>query len=91
VPDDGASQYRAFAVTAYGGQLGGRHGMVDACDILFDDRPLVQVAGHVVRRGADQLDTTFEGLLVRSSALKARKERARPLSAEQSFSESTCM
>jgi hypothetical protein len=50
-------------------------GVVDAHDVLFDDRPLVEHLGDVVGGGADQLDTAFAGALVGCRAGKGGKER----------------
>ena len=49
--------------------------VVDAHHVLLDDRALVEVRGHVVGGGADQLDAAVEGLVVGPRALEARQER----------------
>ncbi len=43
--------------------------------VLFDDRPLVEVGGRIVRRCTDQLDATVVGLAVRVGADERRQER----------------
>ena len=48
--------------------------MVHAGDVLFDDRTFVEVARHVVRGGADDLDPARVRLVVRFGALEARQE-----------------
>ena len=48
--------------------------MVDADDILLDDGPLVQLGGHVVAGGADQLDAPLVGLVVGLGADEAGEE-----------------
>ena len=40
--------------------------MVHPLHVLLDDRPLVEVARHVVRRRADELDAAVVGLVVGS-------------------------
>ena len=49
--------------------------MVDADDLLFDDRSLVQVGCHVMRRRAHQLDAAVVCLVVRLGALESGQER----------------
>ena len=48
--------------------------MVDALDVLLDDRPLVEVGRHVVRGRADQLHAAVVRLVVRLRALEAGQE-----------------
>src|SRR5690606_2955103 len=55
VPADGAGEGQALDVAAHGHQLLRAVAVVDAGDLLFDDRPLVEVGGDVVGGGADQL------------------------------------
>ena len=45
--------------------------VVDAFDGLFDDRPLVQIAGDVVRRRANQFHAAFMCVVLRARALEA--------------------
>ena len=75
VPDHRAREHRAFDVAAHCGELGRVHRMVGACDVLLDDRALVESAGDVMRGGADQLDAAVEGLLVGVGTLEAGQER----------------
>ena len=51
-----------------------RVGMRHPDDVLLDDRALVELLGHVVRRGADELDSTFLRLVVRTRAHERREE-----------------
>ena len=44
-----------FGIAADGDEIVGRVGVTNAGDVLFDDRTLVEVGGHVVAGGADQL------------------------------------
>jgi hypothetical protein len=62
---DGTGEDDAFDVAADGGQRLGIHRMVDALDLLLDDRSFVKVGGYIMRRGADQLDAAGIGLLIR--------------------------
>ena len=48
--------------------------MIDALHDLLDDRPLVEVAGHVMGGGADQLDAAAVGLMVGLGALETGQE-----------------
>ena len=72
VPPDGPGEGQAFGVPADGRQASADEGVVDPDDLLLDDRTLVEVGGHVVRGGADQLDPAVVGLVVRLGALEAR-------------------
>ena len=38
--------------------------MIDARDVLLDDRTFIQLGGHVVRGRADELDAAIVRLLV---------------------------
>jgi hypothetical protein len=70
--------------------------MVDALDVLLDDRALVEVGRHVVRGRADQLHAAVVRLVVRLGALEARQEavvdvdRAALQAAQNSGSGSAC-
>jgi hypothetical protein len=75
VPADRARQHRSLHVGAEPDQVGGGVPVIDADDVLLDDRALVQVFGHVVGRGADQLDATVLGLLVGTGADEGGQER----------------
>lgn len=48
--------------------------MVDALNILFDDRAFVERGGHVVGGGTDDLDAALVGLVVGPGALEAGQE-----------------
>ena len=75
VPEHGAGKHRAFDVGAYPHQVVDGVGVVNAHDILFDDRPLIEHLGNVVGRRADQFDTAFPRPLVGDAPIKAgRKE-----------------
>ena len=55
VPAHGAGQGDALDVAPDARQLGDAVGVVDARDLLLDDRSLVEPLGDVVGGGADQL------------------------------------
>lgn len=56
-------------------QVFGRIAVADALDVLVDDRALVEVARHVMRGGADQLDAALMRLMVGARTLEpGRKE-----------------
>src|SRR5439155_1041663 len=46
----------------------------DTGDILLDDRPFVQLVGHIMTGGADQLYAANEGPVVRAGAAERRKK-----------------
>ena len=48
--------------------------VIDTLDRLFDDRSLVEVAGHEMRRRADQLDPAFLRAVIGFRTLEARQE-----------------
>src|SRR4051812_12629350 len=75
VPADRAGQGERFGVAADGHQLARRVGVVDALDLLLDDRALVEVGRDVVRGRADVLDTPVVGLVVGLRALEPGQER----------------
>ncbi|KAF1858298.1 hypothetical protein Lal_00014799 [Lupinus albus] len=74
-PLDRAGQHDALDVAPDGRQLLHAHGVVDALDVLLDDRAFVQVARDEVGRRADQLDAAAVRLRVRTGALEAGQER----------------
>lgn len=71
VPEHGAGQHGAFDVGADTHQIVNGVRVVDADNVLFDDRPLVENFGHVVGGGADQLDAAFACPLVGAAPVKA--------------------
>ena len=70
----GGCQHVALDVASSVGQLLRAHAVVDADNVLLDNRTLIQIAGDEVRGGTDNLDTTVVGLVVRLGALKRRQE-----------------
>jgi N-formylglutamate amidohydrolase len=64
VPEHCAGQHCAFDVGAYPDEIVDCVSVVDAQDILFDDRPFVEHLGDVVGGRADQLDTAFPRALI---------------------------
>ena len=75
VPGNRARQDQGLDVAPGSGAGLDAHRVIRTCHVLFDDRTLVQVLGHVVSGGADQLDAAIVRLLVGPRALKARQER----------------
>ena len=68
MPAYGAREDDAFDVSAQTAQFVGVVAVVDAHDVLFDDRAGVEVLGHIVRSRADQLDAAVVGGLIRIGA-----------------------
>jgi hypothetical protein len=48
--------------------------VIDANDVLLDNWPVVEVSGHVVSRGADELDSALLGPSVGRCANECRQE-----------------
>ncbi len=72
---DRAGQHAALDVAALAHEILGRVAMADALDVLIDDRPFVEIAGDVMRGGADQLDAALMSLVIGLAPLKpGRKE-----------------
>ncbi len=67
-------QRQALGVAPHGGELFGAVAVVDAAHLLLNDRAFVQVAGHVVGRGADELDAPLKSLVIRPRAFEAGQE-----------------
>jgi hypothetical protein len=74
VPVDGASQRQALGVAADGDELVGAGTVIDADDVLLDDRSLVQIGGDVVGGGAHEFHSAAMGLVVRLGSGEARQE-----------------
>src|SRR5438270_11221752 len=72
---DRARQHTALDVAALADEVVRRVAMADALDVLVDDWALVEVAGDVMRGGADQLDAALMGLVIGLCALETRQER----------------
>ena len=73
---DRACQHATLDVAALADEILGRVAMADALDVLVDDRSLVEIAGDVMRRGADQLDAALMGLVVGLGALETGLRQA---------------
>jgi hypothetical protein len=91
-----ARQHAAFDIAALAHQIFRRIAMADALDVLVDDRPLIERAGHVMRGGADQFDAALMGLMIGPCALEARQKRvmdvdAAPASFAVIWSDRICM
>ncbi len=68
VPAHRPGERHALDVAAHTRQLGDAVGVVDPRDLLLDDRSLVELLGHVVGGGADELHATRVCLGVRAGA-----------------------
>jgi Amt family ammonium transporter len=69
-----AGEHGLLDVLAVAHHVFRRVGVVDADDVLLDDRAGVEFAGDVVAGGADQLDAARVGLVVRLGAGEAGQE-----------------
>ena len=67
-------QHPALDVLADHRQLRRRHRVVHSLDILFDDRPFIEIQSHIVSGGPNQLHSSLVGLVVGTSSLEAGKE-----------------
>src|SRR2546425_9069199 len=76
-----ARQHAALDIAALASQIVGRIAMADALDVLIDDRALIEIAGDVMRGGADQLHATLVRLVIRPRALKTRQKRVMDIDA----------
>src|ERR1700761_6702027 len=75
VPAHGPGQRDALGVTADGCEIVRGIRMIYPGDLLLDDRALVQVCRHVVRRGPNPLNAVCLRLMIGPRALEARQER----------------
>ena len=75
VPAHGLRERGALDVAAAGHEVGGGLGVGHRLHGLRDDRALVQVGGHVVGGGADELHAAFVRLVVGAGALEGGQER----------------
>ena len=57
-----ARKHGLFNVFAVAHQIVGFIRVIDAHDVLLDDRALIKLGGNEVAGGADQLDAAREGL-----------------------------
>ena len=71
VPFDSARQDLAFGVSPLRGQVVSRQTVVNAGNILLNDRAFVQVRSHVMRSGTNQFDASVMRLKVRFCAFEA--------------------
>src|SRR5258708_40190837 len=72
---DRARQHAAFDIAALADEIVGRIAMADALDVLVDDRAFIEVAGDIMRSGADQFDAALMSLMIGPRALETRQER----------------
>ncbi len=74
MPPQAAGEHRPLDVPAQGHQILGALGVRDADDVLLDDRSGIEVGGHVVAGGADELYAAGVGLVVRTGADETGQE-----------------
>ncbi len=70
-----AGQDLALEVAALADQILDLVAVAYPAHVLLDDRPLVEIGGHVVGGGADDLDAAVLGLMVGAGADERRQER----------------
>jgi len=66
VPTHGPGERDALDIPSDPGEFGDTVSVVDARDLLLDDRPLVELLGHVMGRRTDQLHAARMRLRVRT-------------------------
>src|SRR5512146_120967 len=69
-----ARQYRLLDIAPVAHQIVHRIAVVDAHRILFDDRPGIQLVGHVMAGRADEFDAALMGLVIRLRTDEGRQE-----------------
>ena len=74
MPAHGARENQRFHVTAHCSHVGHAQRVIDALDVLFDDRTVVERRRHVMGGRADQLDAVAMRLFVGPCALEARQK-----------------
>jgi len=60
----GTAEHRAFEVASLADHVFDGIAMGDASYFLFDDWTFIEIHGHIVARGSDQLHPTQKGLMV---------------------------
>ena len=68
---DCSCQNPTFDIPTFAYQVLWRICMRDSLHVLLDDGTFVQIAGHVMGGGPDQLDAAREGLVLRARALES--------------------
>ncbi len=74
VPAHGAGENYLFQVAAFANEILDGIAVGNTDDVLFNDGTIVQNFGDVVAGCANQLDTTFESLMVRACADEGRQK-----------------
>src|ERR1700733_4882495 len=72
---DSAGEHPALDVAPLAPQVLRRVAVADALDVLFDDRPLVEIGGDEMGRRPDQFDATLMRLVIGLRALESGQER----------------
>src|SRR5581483_2704762 len=75
MPAHRARQHRLLQLAPFLQQIVELVAVRDAAGRLLDDRPVVELLGHVVAGGADQLDAALVRLVIRLRADERRQER----------------
>ena len=70
-----AGEHAPFDVRAKTHELGRGIPVGDSNDVLFNDRPFVEILGDVVCRGPNQFHSTFLGLLIWACTNERWQER----------------
>ena len=96
VPGDGAGEDSAFDLAADAAEVADVVAVIDAVDVLLDERAGVEVGGDVVGGGADRLDAALVGLGVGFGTDEGRQETVvdvdmRSCQREMKIGERTCM
>ena len=71
VPFDSARQDLAFCISTLCGKIVNRQTVVNAGNSLLNDRPLIQICGHVMRGGTNQFNASVVCLKIGFCAFKA--------------------
>src|SRR4029453_16691431 len=74
VPSYRAGEDATLDVAPFADQVRGRMRMRDVLDVLGDDRPFIEIAGHVMRRRADHLHASRMRLMIGLRALETRQK-----------------
>jgi len=70
MPGDGPGKDAALDFATLANQILHRVVVADALHVLLDDRPLIEIGGHVMGGGPDQLHAPRKGLMIRFCSLK---------------------
>lgn len=74
VPTNCAREHHFFKVSTFFHQIFNGIAMGDTRDALFDDGPVIENFGDIVRSGPNEFYTTIVGLVMRFAADEGRQE-----------------